>query len=103
MELFRSMAIRFNTCDFYNNKEYTLVESHACQGLSFTDCRFYANWAEAPLFSFDTEVYMSSCEIYHPTENLGSTNMIEMRDMKFSSNPLDRNVGKRKIGPDVGN
>jgi len=103
MELFRSTAIRFNTCDFFNNKEYTLVESHACQGLSFTDCRFYANWADAPLFSFDTEVYMSSCEIYHPTENLGSTNMIEMRDMKFSPNPLDRNVGNRKIGPDVGN
>ena len=101
MELFRSTAIRFNTCDFFNNKEYTLVESHACQGLSFTDCRFYANWGDAPLFSFDTEVYMSGCDIFHPTENLGSTNMIEMKDMKFSPNPLDRNIESRRIGPDV--
>ena len=103
MELYRSTAIRFTTCDFFNNKEYDLIEARGCQGLSFTDCRFFANNGDSKLFYFDDEVFMSSCEIYHPTENLGTTNMIEMRDMKFSPDPLDRNVGKRKIGPDVNN
>ena len=101
MELSRCTAVRFTTCDFFNNKMYDLIEARASQGLSFIDCRFFANNGNSRLFSFDSEVYMSGCDIYHPTENLGSTNMINMRDMKFSPDPLDKNIGKRKIGPDV--
>ena len=101
MELRSSTAIRFNTCDFYRNKEYDLVESHGCNGVSFSDCRFYANSGDSKLFNFDTEFYLFGCEIYHPTENLGTIKLADMRDMKLSPNPYDLNIKKRSIGADV--
>ena len=101
MQVWRSTAVRFISCDFFNNKEFELIESRGSMGLSFTDCRFFANNANSMLFSFDTEVFMSGCEIYHPTEKLGTTNMIEMRDMKLSPNPFDTNIKKKSIGPDL--
>ena len=100
LEMFRSMGIQFKNCDFFNNKEYDLITAMGCRGLSFIDCRFYANNDDSQLFSFDTEVTMSGCEIYHPTENLGTMNMINMRDMKLSPNPYDVNIMKRNIGPE---
>ena len=101
MQVRSSMAIRFSSCDFFNNKEYTLIESFGSKGLSFSDCRFFANYGDSPLFHIDTEAYMTGCEIYHPTENLGTMNMFDMSDMKFSPNPYDNNISKRNIGPDV--
>ena len=100
MEIMRSTAVRFVSCDFFNNKEFDLVESHGSMGVSFSDCRFYANNVDSKLFNLDTEVSMTGCEIYHPTENLGSLNMIEMRDMKLSADPLNANILRRNIGPD---
>ncbi len=100
MQVFRSQGVGFSSCDFLRNREYDLVEAHGTLGLSFTDCRFYANDGDAVLFNLDNEVYMSGCEIYHPTENLGTINFIDMKDMKFSPNPFDVDIPSRKIGPD---
>jgi hypothetical protein len=101
MQLRSSMAIRFNKCDFFNNREFSLIEGVGVEGLSFIDCRFFANYGDAPLFSLDNEFYMSGCEIYHPTENLGTIDMADQSGPKnfFSENPLDTNIKPRGIGP----
>lgn len=70
-------AAHFTHCDFFGNKEYTLIESHTSIGTVFEDCRMYANWGDAALFSFDREFMLLGCAIYHPTENLGTMNFCE--------------------------
>jgi len=94
-------AVKFTKCDFFNNREYGLVESWGSQGVVFDDCRFFANWGDSKLFYFDTTFYLMGCEIYHPTENLGTMNMADQSGKKnwFSPNPLDKNIKTRHIGP----
>ena len=105
MELHNSMAVRFNSCDFFNNREYTLIEGWGVDGLTFDDCRFFANWGDAPLFHLDTDFYLTGCQIYHPTENLGTINRADQSGKKnfFSPNPLDKDIKSRNIGPDHNN
>ncbi|MBR4731110.1 MAG: YARHG domain-containing protein [Prevotella sp.] len=101
MELQNCMAVKFTTCDFFNNREYALIEAWGVDGLVFDDCRFFANWGDAPLFSLDTTFYLMGCQIYHPTENLGSIDKAEQTGAKtvFNANPLDKNVKSRNLGP----
>jgi hypothetical protein len=101
MEMRSSMAVRFINCDFFNNREYTLIEGRGIEGLSFVDCRFFANWGDAPLFDLDNEFFMSGCEVYHPTENLGTIDMADQsgKKNKFHPNPLDTSIEPRSIGP----
>jgi hypothetical protein len=44
---------------------------------------------------------MAGCEIYHPTENLGTIDMADQSGAKnkFSPNPLDVNIKSRGAGP----
>ena len=102
MTLRNSEAVHCTHCDFFNNREYSLVESRNCVGTVFEDCRFYANWGDASLFNFDDEFYLSGCAIYHPTENLGTINLADQSGAKnwFSENPIDKNIQGREIGPD---
>jgi len=95
------MAVKFTKCDFFNNREYGLVESWGSEGVVFDDCRFFANWGDSKLFYFDTTFYLMGCEVYHPTENLGTMNMADQsgKKNKFSPNPLDKDVESRNIGP----
>ena len=101
MQLRSSVAVRFNKCDFFNNREYTLVEGYGCEGVSFDDCRFFANWGDAPLFNLDNTFYLRGCAIYHPTENLGSIDRADQTGKKntFSPNPLDKDIKSRNLGP----
>jgi hypothetical protein len=41
------------------------------------------------------------CQIYHPTENLGSIDKAEQTGAKtvFNANPLDKDVKSRNLGP----
>ena len=102
MLLRNSEAVHSTHCDFFNNKEYALIESNGCVGTVFEDCRFFANHGDAPLFSFDKEFTLLGCAVYHPTENLGTMNLCEQPGAKnfFSENPLDKNIKGREIGPD---
>ena len=95
------MAVRFDRCDFFHNREYDLVEAWGCEGVSFQDCRFYANWGDAKLFNLDNTFYLSGCKIYHPTENLGSVDMADQSGKKnlFHPNPLDTSIMSRGLGP----
>jgi hypothetical protein len=102
MDLRDCVAVKFTTCDFFNNREYTLIQGWGVQGLSFNDCRFFANWGDAPLFQLDNEFYLSGCKVYHPTENLGTIDQADQSGKKnfFSPNPLDNDIMSRNLGPE---
>ena len=101
MELRSCVSVKFTKCDFFSNREYSLVEGYGVEGLVFDDCRFFANWGDAPLFSLDNTFYLMGCQVYHPSENLGSMKMCEQIGNKtvFIDNPLDPNIKGRGIGP----
>ena len=104
MQLQNCEAVHCTHCDFLHNREYTLVESRGCVGTVFEDCRFYANWGDAALFSFDREFTLLGCAVYHPTENLGTMNFCEQPSQSqpnfFHPNPIDDSIQSREIGPD---
>jgi hypothetical protein len=101
LQMRSSMAIRFQNCDFFNNREFTLIEGWGVEGLSFTDCRFFANWGDSNLFNLDNEFYMAGCEVYHPTEKLGTINRADQSGKKnwFSPDPLETSIKSRNLGP----
>ena len=91
---------KFEKCDFYHNREFSLVESHSST-IEFIDCRFYDNEPTAPLFSCDREFYLTGCIICHPTEQLGTIQKADQSGAKnwFNSNPGNKNMNPRGIGP----
>ena len=101
MELRSCVSVKFTKCDFFSNREYALIEGWGNEGLVFDDCRFFANWGDAPLFRLDNTFYLMGCQVYHPSENLGSMNMCEQIGKKtvFIDNPLDPNIQGRGLGP----
>ncbi len=101
MELRSCVSVKFTKCDFFSNREYALIEGWGNEGLVFDDCRFFANWGDAPLFRLDNTFYLMGCQVYHPSENLGSMNMCEQVGKKtvFIDNPLDPNIQGRGLGP----
>ena len=101
MELRSCVSVKFTKCDFFSNREYSLIEGWGVEGLVFDDCRFFANWGDAPLFNLDNTFYLMGCQVYHPSEHLGSMKMCEQIGNKtvFIDNPLDPNIKGRGIGP----
>ena len=101
MELRSCVSVKFTKCDFFSNREYSLVEGYGVEGLVFDDCRFFANWGDAALFSLDNTFYLMGCQVYHPSEHLGSMNMCEQIGKKtvFIDNPLDPSIQSRGLGP----
>ena len=103
MQLRDCEAVHCTHCDFFNNREFTLIEGNRSVGTVFEDCRFFANWGDSPLFSFDREFLLLGCAVYHPTENLGTMNLCDQPSASqpnmFNPNTLDTNVKGREIGP----
>ena len=99
MELRNSPAVTFTRCDFFSNREYTLIDSWDSPGLTFNDCRFFANWGDAPLFHIDKTFYLNNCKIYHPTQNLGTIDNASKQNCQFFDNPLDTSIQGRGLGP----
>lgn len=99
MELRNATAVTFNHCDFFNNREYTLIDSWDSPGLTFNDCRFFANWGDAPLFHIEQTFYLNNCKIYHPTQNLGTIDNASQQNCQFFENPLDNSIQGRGLGP----
>lgn len=81
-------SARFDRCDFYRNKEYALVEGHN-SGLSFNDCRFYANNPTSILFNVDREFELTDCVILHPAEYLGNVDDTQQSGNWLCEDPYD--------------
>ena len=90
---------KFEKCDFFRNREFTLVESQG-SNVQFNDCRFYDNDASAPLFQFDREFYLAGCIVCHPTKQLGTINLADQSGAKnqFDPDPKNKNMKPRGIG-----
>lgn len=74
MQLSRCQDAQFKSCNFYRNREYSLVTvDSGCRNILFDECRFYEN--RGLLFDLDSKIQMRSCGIVHndPTE-LGQFN-----------------------------
>ena len=93
----------FEKCDFFNNREYGLIEGWGNQGVKFEDCRIFANWGDSQLFFFDSVFSLINCKIYHPKQNLGTMDKSVNKGSKFIDNPLDTSITSRGIGPDQNN
>ena len=102
MELWDSKSVKFYNCDFFNNREFSLVTNNGSEGTEFRQCRFFANWPEAPLFNSNEQIFLYDCEIAHP--HLGSQSLLVApnHDCKFSDDPYTIS-GRRpfEIGPDA--
>lgn len=90
----------FERCDFFNNREYGLIEGWGNNGVKFDDCRFFANWGDSKLFFFDSIFSLINCKVYHPSENLGTMDKSVNRGSQFIDNPLDSSIMNRGVGPD---
>lgn len=100
MQLMNVQDVVFNSCDFFRNKEYTMIEADAAtKGVVFEECRFAQN--QGVLFIAEAEMKMINCEIYHPfSDGFGNAPHLKMDDdtvLLFNNNPLK----PRKIGPIV--
>ncbi len=102
MQLRKSQGLHFTNCDFFQNKEYDLVEGRGCKDITFTDCRFYSNKYDNTLFSFDSKFVLEGCEIYCPTDKLGTMSQADQSGKKnfFSPESDPLNLATRPIGPD---
>lgn len=102
MELWNCLGVNFRSCDFFSNREYELITNRGCDYTTFSDCRFYCNWASAPLFASDGDITLIGCEVYHP--NIGAQERIvaPKHDNKFGDNPAYVPKPRQKpIGPDA--
>ena len=94
-------SVHLNHCDFFHNREFALIDSRGCN-VVFNDCRFFANNGDSKLFNIDREFYLMGCQIYHPTEMLGSIHLADQTGAKnvFNPNPLHPGIQQRALGQD---
>ena len=102
MVLWDCLGVTFKSCDFFSNREYDLISNKGSEYTTFSDCRFFGNWADAPLFVSDEDFTLIGCEVYHPIIGAQARIVAPEHDNKFGDDanyiPGPR---KRPIGPDV--
>jgi hypothetical protein len=100
MELWDTHGVEFEDCDFFDNKEYTLIGIGSSEETVFRGCRFYNNWAKAELFSSGEPFHLYDCEIHHPT--IGGDGMLIADNCIFGNEPVFSPKPRQKaIGPDA--
>ena len=100
MELYSSDGIRFENCDFFSNREYTLITNSGCENTVFRGCRFFGNW-NCPLFESNEDIRLYNCEIYHG--QIGARGRLKEpeNDCKWGAPDFIPGPRKSPIGPDV--
>lgn len=88
---------KFERCDFFRNKEFTLIDSQD-SNVNFWDCRFYDN-GTSPLFNFNQEFSLGNCVICHPTEFLGTVDKADKEGSTFYDSMSDTTIKPRGTGP----
>jgi hypothetical protein len=103
MQVNSSLNVKFFKSDFFNNREFSLCDIYGCSNTEFSECRFFANHEESPLFMTDSPIRFYNCEIYHPLNKLGDKEnfVVPQNDLKLVGNPLDPSIKSRGIGPDT--
>ena len=102
MELYSSESVTFENCDFFSNREYELITNNGCENTVFRGCRFFANWADAPLFQSSTDIMLYNCEIYHPVIGARARLKTPDNDCKWGEKAnFIPDPRKNPIGPDA--
>lgn len=102
MELYSSESVRFEDCDFFSNREYELITNNSSQNTVFRGCRFFGNWAEAPLFQSSEDIMLYGCEVYHPIIGARARLKTPDNDCKWGNKAnFIPDPRKSPIGPDV--
>ena len=102
MELYSSDSVRFENCDFFSNREYELISNNGSSNTIFRGCRFFANWADAPLFQSNEDIMLYGCEVYHPIIGARARLKTPNNDCKWGEKAnFIPDPRKNPIGPDV--
>lgn len=101
MQLYEIKAGQFNCCDFFRNREFSMVEIDGNSSpIYFSDCRFAQN--QGVLFATDVEITITNSIIRHPDPDaLGSVYKVNVDDATqiFFDNqslPYNKEVGPTK-------
>lgn len=102
MQLFNSEGCRFYHCDFCDTGSEILIEGRESD-VAFSNCRFYRNDQEHPLFYFDREFVLVDCDVWHRMEKLGTMDkcILPRDDVRFHDLTEVADIQPRTIGPDV--
>ena len=102
MELWSSRNVKFVDCDFFNNREYELIANRSSVNTVFKGCRFFGNWADAPLFQSDEDIMLFNCEVHHQDVGTRERLITPEDDCTFDGN-VNFNPESRQspIGPDA--
>ena len=63
MHLSESINVTFKDCQFFRNREFTLVNVSVCSNVTFRNCMFANN--TGPLFSVESKIVLYDCVILH--------------------------------------
>lgn len=99
MDIYGCSDLSFENCDFFRNREFTLVSIGSdSSGCTFYKCRFAQN--QGKLFGLGTEIRMTDCEVHHDLVSIGNVDKINDTNTTWDSSKAA--LGGRAIGPDSG-
>ena len=85
MTLTRCSDVKFSQCEFFRNKEFSLVNVSSSSEVSFTKCKFYDN--RGPLFSIaNSRPVLDECVVHHAQNMLGSIDELQYNATQFFNN-----------------
>ena len=98
MEFYSCSQVRFDSCDFFRCREFSLITFVDCSLAALNDCRICAN--QGPLFYVKSPLYMGHCAVYHELSEVGSLNQVDDENTTWDANHTS--LEPRSIGPDGG-
>ena len=75
MHLSKSKNIKFESCQFFRNREFEQINIHGCENVLFDNCMIANN--TGTLFNVTSPVFLKNCVILHDTDFLGDTEQID--------------------------
>lgn len=82
MTLTRCSDVKFSNCEFFRNKEFSLVNISGSSEVQFIKCKFYDN--RGPLFSIaNARPVLDECVVRHAENMLGSIDEVQYNATQF--------------------
>ena len=75
MHLSRSRNVKFESCQFFRNREFEQINIHGCENVFFDNCMIANN--AGVLFDVSCPVVLKNCVILHDSDFLGQVDQID--------------------------
>lgn len=75
MHLSQSQGVKFDSCQFFRNREFDQVNIYECENVLFENCMFANNTGN--LFNIQCPVVLKNCVILHDSMFYGNTDNIQ--------------------------